>query len=70
MRTCTRVSITLVMTFVGSTMAAEGRLTLSAEEIQEKCFREAGIPENDPNHAITEQEYNAVLACAERYIDR
>ncbi len=70
MKIYTGVAITLVMTFVGSTMAAEGRLTLPAEEIQERCFREAGIPENDPNHVITEKELDAVVACAERYIDR
>lgn len=50
--------------------AADGKLTRPAEEIQRLCFKEAGIPESDPNHKVTQEEMDAVLRCVNRYIDK
>lgn len=62
--------ILLFLIYVPYGYAAGGKLMKPADEIQRLCFKEAGIPANDPNHVVTEKELDAVLQCAERYIDR
>lgn len=65
-----RSLVFLLMFIAPAVHSADGRLTKPAKEVQRLCFAEAGIPVNNPNHTVTEEELDAVLRCTERYIDR